>query len=145
MANLFNSFTKNLDKIFDDKCLYNKAGSVNRGPGLICGFYILFTIVSTIRNIIKSQKLIEYGFTRKQILIQNIIDILISVLSIIFIYHMCFICRGFIGFLVVVFFIHVVINLMRSVLFKNYNDYNDKLLMLNLKDIDSYKSSVNSN
>jgi hypothetical protein len=119
MANLFNSFTKNIDKIIDDKCLYNKDGSVSRGPGLICGFYIVSMILSTIFRIIKSQKLIKYELTRKQILIQNIIDILLLILEITFMYHMCFICRGFLGFLLLIV-VFSITNSIRSYLFKDY-------------------------
>ena len=85
-----NAITKILDKIFDDKCLYAKSGSAQRGPGIICGLYILLIITGLIYNIVTSQKnFVKYGLNRKQILVQNIIDILITIFSIVFIYHMC--------------------------------------------------------
>ena len=46
-----NIITNMLDKFFDDKCLYAKSGSVQRGPGLICGLYILLIVTSFIYNI----------------------------------------------------------------------------------------------
>ena len=115
-----NAITKMLDQIFDDKCLYAKSGSVQRGPGLICGLYILLIITSLIFNIVTTQKnLTQYGLSRGQILIQNGIDLLIAIFSIVFIYHMCYICRGFVGFLVLLL-INMSIGLIRLAVFKNY-------------------------
>lgn len=115
-----NAITKMLDKIFDDKCLYAKSGSVQRGPGVICGLYILLIITGLIYNIVTTQEyLTKYGLTRGQILIQNGIDLLLAIFSIVFIYHMCYICRGFVGFLVLLL-INMSIGLIRLAIFKNY-------------------------
>ena len=115
-----NAITKMLDKIFDDKCLYAKSGSVQRGPGVICGLYILLIITGLIYNIVTTQEyLTKYGLTRGQILIQNGIDLLLAIFSIVFIYHMCYICRGFVGFLVLLL-INMSFGLIRLAIFKNY-------------------------
>ena len=59
-----NAITKMLDKIFDDKCLYAKSGSVQRGPGIICGFYILLIITGLIYNLVTTQEyLTKYGLS----------------------------------------------------------------------------------
>jgi hypothetical protein len=113
-----NVLTKLLDKIFDDKCLYAKSGSVQRGPGIMCGFYIFFIIISLIYSLIITQKLTKFGFTREHILVQNAIDIVISIFSVIFIYHMCYICRGFVGF-IILFIINICILMLRVHIFKN--------------------------
>ena len=116
-----NQLTKMLDKFFDDKCLYAKSGSVQRGPGFLCGFYIFLIFTSLIYNIVMSQEyLTKYGLTRSQIILQNMIDVFISLLSIAFIYHMCHICRGFLGFVLLII-INIIINLIRFSIFTNYH------------------------
>lgn len=121
-----NAITKILDKFFDDKCLYAKSGSVQRGPGLICGLYILLIITALIFNIVTTQNLTKYGISREQILVQNGIDLLITIFSIVFIYHMCYICRGFVGFLVLLL-INMSIGFIRFAVFKNYDKASFKM------------------
>ena len=128
-----NAITKMLDQIFDDKCLYAKSGSVQRGPGVICGFYILLIITSLIYNIVITQKyLTKYGLSRGQILVQNGIDILLAIFSIVFIYHMCYICRGFVGFLVLLL-INMSIGLIRAAVFSSYTKASIKMGMDHIK------------
>ena len=115
-----NWLTKQLDRIFDDKCLFSKSGSQQRGPGFLCGLYIIIIIISLIYNIVSSQEyLTKYGLTRAQITLQNIIDVFIALFGIIFIYHMCYICRGFLGF-VILLVINICIGLIRAIIFKSY-------------------------
>ena len=124
-----NVITNMLDKFFDDKCLYAKSGSVQRGPGLICGLYILLIITGLIYNIVISQQyLTKYGLTREQVLLQNGIDILLAIFSIVFIYHMCYICRGFVGFLVLLL-INMSLGLIRAAIFINYTKASIKMGM----------------
>ena len=124
-----NVITNMLDKFFDDKCLYAKSGSVQRGPGLICGLYILLIITGLIYNIVISQQyLTKYGLTREQVLLQNGIDILLAIFSIVFIYHMCYICRGFVGFLVLLL-INMSLGLIRAAIFSNYTKASIKMGM----------------
>lgn len=118
-----------LDKVFDDKCLYAKSGSVQRGPGIICGLYILLIVTGLIYNIVISQQyLTKYGLTREQVLLQNGIDILLTIFSIVFIYHMCYICRGFVGFLVLLL-INMSLGLIRAAIFSNYTKASLKMGM----------------
>jgi hypothetical protein len=122
-----NAITKYLDKLFDDKCLYAKSGSVQRGPGFICGLYIILIIVGFIYNIIVTHKYLnQYGISRTQILLQNCIDIILAIFNIIFIYHMCYICRGFVGFLVLLL-INMIIGFIRMSIFTGYTKANIKL------------------
>jgi hypothetical protein len=115
-----NAITEMLDKIFDDKCLYAKSGSVQRGPGIICGFYILLIVTGLIYNLVMTQEYLnKYGLSRGQILVQNGIDLLLAIFNIVFIYHMCYICRGFVGFLVLLL-INGSIGLIRLSVFQNY-------------------------
>ena len=124
-----NVITNMLDKVFDDKCLYAKSGSVQRGPGIICGLYILLIITGLIYNIVISQQyLTKYGLTRQQVLLQNGIDILLAIFSIVFIYHMCYICRGFVGFLVLLL-INMSLGLIRAAIFSNYTKASIKMGM----------------
>jgi hypothetical protein len=128
-----NQLTKMLDKFFDDKCLYAKSGSVQRGPGFLCGFYIFLIFTSLIYNIVMSQEyLTKYGLSREQVVLQNMIDIVISLLSIVFIYHMCYICRGFLGFVLLIVF-NISIQFIRRILFKTYNTASIKMYMNKLK------------
>ena len=92
-----NQLTKMLDKFFDDKCLYAKSGSVQRGPGFLCGFYIFLIFTSLIYNIVMSQEsLTKYGLTRSQIILQNMIDVLtkLATLSVVFIIKKSLSCLG---------------------------------------------------
>jgi hypothetical protein len=124
-----NTITNMLDKVFDDKCLYAKSGSVQRGPGIICGLYILLIVTGLIYNIVISQQyLTKYGLTREQVFLQNGIDILLSIFSIVFIYHMCYICRGFVGFLVLLL-INMSLGLIRAAIFSNYTKASLKMGM----------------
>ena len=128
-----NQLTKMLDKFFDDKCLYAKSGSVQRGPGFLCGFYIFLIFTSLIFNIVMSQEyLTKYGLTRSQIILQNMIDIVISLLSIAFIYHMCYICRGFLGFVLLII-LNISIQFIRRIIFKSYNTASIKMYIDKLK------------
>ena len=116
-----NEITKMLDKFFDDKCLFSKSGSAERGPGFLCGLYIVLIFTSLLYNIVMSQEyLTKYGLSRSQVIVQNIIDVCISIFSIIFIYHMCYICRGFLGF-VLFLILNISIGLIRSSIFKSYS------------------------
>jgi len=122
-----NWLTTKLDKIFDDKCLFSKSGSVYRGPGFLCGLYIILIFTSLIFNIVISQEyLVKYGLTREQVVIQNIIDVAIAIFSIVFIYHMCYICRGFLG-LVLLIVINMCIQFIRKIVFKTYNQTSIKM------------------
>ena len=121
-----NAIAKMLDKFFDDKCLYAKSGSVQRGPGFLCGFYILLIIAGSIYNIVITQNLTKYGISREQIIVQNGIDLLLAIFSIVFIYHMCYICRGFVGFLVLLL-INMSIGLIRMTVFSSYNKASFKM------------------
>ena len=86
---------KLLNSVFDTKCLYKKTGEIKRGPGIICGFYIFTIICSLFYNIAVPEKNID-----KKERIKNIIsDLLHTIFSVLFMYHMCYICRGFVGFL----------------------------------------------
>jgi len=124
-----NQLAKMLDKFFDDKCLYAKSGSVQRGPGFLCGFYIFSIITSLIYNIVISQEyLTKYGLTRGQVVLQNMIDIAVSLLSITFIYHMCYICRGFLGFVLLII-LNISIQFIRRIIFKSYNTARIKMYM----------------
>ena len=128
-----NAITKILDQIFDDKCLYAKSGSVQRGPGIICGLYILLIVTSFIYNIVITQEyLTKYGLSRGQILVQNGIDLLLAIFNIVFIYHMCYICRGFVGFLVLLL-INMSIGFIRLAVFKNYAKASIKFGIDNIK------------
>ena len=125
-----NWLTKQLDKIFDDKCLFSKGGTQQRGPGFICGLYIILIIVSLVFNIVMTEKnMTKYGLDRGQVVLQNIIDVAVALFSIVSIYHMCYICRGFLGFVILII-INMCISMIRMMLF---NDYTKAILKHNLR------------
>jgi len=105
---------------FDDKCAYDSSGSRIRGPGLLCGGWILLLITGTILNIIWSWSLVDgVNLTWTSIIIQNIIDVMVTSLVVALAYNMCFICRGFVGFLVI-WLLLTVISAIRWYLFSSY-------------------------
>ena len=125
-----NWLTKQLDKIFDDKCLFSKSGTQQRGPGFLCGLYIILIIVGLVFNIVLTDNnMTKYCLSRGQVVLQNIIDVAVALFSIVFIYHMCYICRGFLGFVILIV-INMCISMIRMMLFK---DYTEAILKHNLR------------
>ncbi|MDA7663835.1 hypothetical protein N8569_00875, partial [bacterium] len=98
------------------------------------GKSILIDIITNlIYNIVITQEyLTKYGLSRGQILIQNGIDLLLAIFNIVFIYHMCYICRGFVGFLVLLL-INGSIGLIRAAVFSNYAKASFKMGIDNIK------------
>ena len=91
-----------LNMVFDTKCLYDASGKMINGPGIICGFYIIIMIIGLIINTYYSKKIKD-----KKTRIKNIIsDVIHTTLSVLFMYHMCYICRGFVGFIILIL-IHI--------------------------------------
>ena len=117
-----NWLTKQLDKIFDDKCLFSKGGTQQRGPGFICSLYIVLIIVGLIFSIVMTQKnRVNFNLTNGQVITQYIIDIILAIFSIVFIYHMCYICRGFLGFVILIV-INLCISMIRMMIFTDYTE-----------------------
>lgn len=101
-----------LNKVFDTKCLYDSSGKIVNGPGIICSFYIIIMIIGLIGNIYYSMEIKD-----KKTRIKNIIaDLIHTTLSVLFMYHMCYICRGFVGFMILIL-IHIGYALIRYGLF----------------------------
>ena len=48
-----------LNSVFDTKCLYKGSGEMKRGPGFICGLYIILIISGLIYNIAVPQENID--------------------------------------------------------------------------------------
>ena len=90
------ALVKILNKVFKTKCSYDASGKMKNGPGTLCGLYILIIIAALVYGLFFPRE----GLTEKEILKGRIFDIVYSLISIIFMYHMCFICRGFVGFLI---------------------------------------------
>ena len=89
-------FKIDLSNIFDNKCLYDKNRVLQIGPGIICWICIIWNIIYTI-NVLFSSKYasLHYGTIFK------LVDLGFSLFSIVFLYNMCRICRGFVGFLII--------------------------------------------
>jgi hypothetical protein len=109
-----------IDNTFEDKCYYDSNGNRVRGPGIICGTWIFLLIIGTMLNIIWSWGLVDNVKVKwSDIVLQNIIDIVITGIIVSIAYNMCYICRGFIGFLVV-WLVLTVFNAIRWFFFSSY-------------------------
>ena len=89
-------FKIDLSKVFDNKCLYDKKRVLQTGPGIICWICIVFNIIYTI-NVLFSP---EYALFGHYGTIFKVVDLGFSLFSIVFLYNMCRICRGFVGYLI---------------------------------------------
>ena len=109
-----------VDKIFQDACQKNWKGQIVRGPGIWCGLWIFLIVMGTIGNIVISWRLVDYDVSKTQILIQNLIDIIISMVVIYFVIRMCYICRGWTALAVVIIF-NMVFAALRLKFFSSYS------------------------
>jgi len=96
------------------------------------GTNLKFLNLNYIKIVTTQEYLTKYGLSRGQILVQNGIDLLLAIFSIVFIYHMCYICRGFVGFLILLL-INMSIGLIRLAVFKNYAKASFKMGMDHIK------------
>ena len=73
---------------------------LERGPGTLCYFYIIIIILGTITSLsyppdeIKEDKKATY----------YIVELIYGIFASGFMYYMCYMCRGFLGFIMVVIF-----------------------------------------
>lgn len=109
-----------VDNLFKDNCISNWKGEVIRGPGIWCGLWIVLIILGTVANIFYSWKLTDYNLSKGNIVVQNIIDILISMVQVYFIMRMCYICRGPTALFFVIVF-NIVFSALRLKLFSSYS------------------------
>ena len=115
------SWIKELSDYFSDDCLFDANGKRVRGPGILCSLWISLIILGTILNIIMSWKLLyKHNINNLSIVIQNVIEVLISFIMIVFIYNMCYKCRGLLAFFLVMLF-SIGFNIIRWFLFSSYN------------------------
>jgi hypothetical protein len=95
---------KFFDKFFENKC---KSGK-DTGPGLLCGIYIIWAILSFIYSVFVAHTspplLNRLGILRKNIILYTVFNALQLIFSIVFLYKMCSRCRGFVGFLIMACF-----------------------------------------
>lgn len=108
-----------VDELFDDECFKNSSGKVVRGPGIICSIWIILIIIGAITNILATWNLSKYNVSNGEILIQNFIDIILSMFQIYFTIRMCYICRPITGFFVLLVF-NIIISAIRLKLFTSY-------------------------
>tara|TARA_B110001469_G_C9546997_1_gene271483 strand:- start:193 stop:642 length:450 start_codon:yes stop_codon:yes gene_type:complete len=119
-----------INSTFDDNCAYDASGSRIRGPGLLCGTWIVLLVLGTLLNIVWSWKLVDgINLTWSDIIIQNIIDIVITTFVVTLAYNMCNICRGFVGFLVV----WVILTIISSVRWFFFSSYRSALMAINME------------
>ena len=109
-----------VDKLFQDACQKNWKGQVVRGPGVWCGLWVLLIVMGTIGNIVVSWRLVDYDVSKTQIVLQNLIDIVVSMVVVYFVMRMCYICRGWTAFAVVIVF-NMVFAALRLKFFSSYS------------------------
>ena len=108
-----NYITHTLDKLFKDECLYDKNNQKKSGPGIICLLFMFFIITDTIRNIKLNHSITE--LSDFAMYMEDLIDISSTLLVLTVTYHMCFICRGILGFFVVLTITSLIRYLRRSI------------------------------
>tara|TARA_Y100001970_G_C13774432_1_gene622152 strand:- start:155 stop:475 length:321 start_codon:yes stop_codon:yes gene_type:complete len=93
--------------IFKDKCIEYIDSESKRRIGFICGLYIFLLILGVlyyIYNIIYVLSKSDEDKDERLELVSiplSIYEIIVGLISIWFMYYMCSICRGFIGFLII--------------------------------------------
>lgn len=94
--------------IFRDKCIEYIDSESKRRLGFICGLYIFLLILGVIYYIYNISYILSKSDEDKdKIKVElfsipmSIYQIIFGLISIWFMYYMCSICRGFIGFLII--------------------------------------------
>jgi hypothetical protein len=108
-----------VNHLFQDACQKNWKGQVVRGPGLWCGMWVALVVLGTVANIVLSWRITD-EVSRTQIVVQNVIDIVLSMVVIYFIIRMCQICRGWSALFVVIVF-NIVFAALRLKFFSSYS------------------------
>ena len=147
-----------LEKIFKNKCLYKKNGKRSDDIGLISYIYLFISVIFLILNIfgyfdliIKYNKLKKNNvlpeslqITNNKIIFAFIIYLIISILQIIFFYNMAKICRGFLGFILLLIISMIKIKF-NNYFFNSYMKDIKVLLLMNDKGIINLKEYMIEN
>ena len=86
-----NIFKFDLSNVFNNKCLYDINGTLQPGPGIICWIYIIWSIIMTIimlfppKNLLFQQMIVQMPYAN----LFRFVDIIFSLVSIVFMYNMC--------------------------------------------------------
>ena len=93
--------------IFKDKCAEYIDSESKRRLGFICGLYIFLLILGVLYYIYNITYVLSKSDEDKDERLElvsiplSIYEIIVGLISIWFMYYMCSICRGFIGFLII--------------------------------------------
>jgi len=133
-----------LEKIFKNKCLYKKNGIRHDTLGFLSYLLILFYIIEllyiliiTIKVIKKLKNFKKNGIDINQfpsyssIILNLIKTYVVIIVSIIFFYNMAKICRGFLGFLLIIFIGYLIVKINNY--FKNNIEF-DIYMILQMND-----------
>jgi len=87
---------------------------IDRGPGTICWIYILLIVISTITQI-GFNKVFKKKLKEDKKTFFKIIVVIKGIFEALFMYYMCYICRGFVGFIIL-----LLVNLLYSTVLLPY-------------------------
>lgn len=121
--------------LFSDNCLYDKKGNKVHGPGVLCYLFIIlesiFLIAHIVHVIYNKDKFDKVSKTRFYLALSY--QIIFSLLSILFIYKMCYHCNGLIGIILLIV-VTVFSNFLFELIFPTYNIIDTHLKIKHISD-----------
>ena len=117
--------SKSIVSWFKDGCNFNSKGKAVRGPGFFCWTYLILMIIgiitSTFRMLHSAYTEIKQDKFNISFIIFSIVNILWSIVVMYFMYSMCYICRPWTGFGILII-AGIVYTMVQKILFKDLYD-----------------------
>ena len=114
--------SKNMVSWFKDGCDFNSKGKAIRGPGFFCWTYLAIMLIGVITStalmLHSAYTEIKQGKFNISFIIFSIVNILWGIVVMYFMYSMCFICRPWTGFAVLLI-AGVIFATVQKILFKD--------------------------
>ena len=114
--------SKSMVSWFKDKCDFNSKGKAVRGPGFFCWTYLILMIIgiitSTFIMLYSAYTEIRQDKFNIKFIIFSIVNILWGILVMYFMYSMCYICRPWTGFGILLIG-GIIFQLVQTILFKD--------------------------
>ena len=117
--------SKSIVRWFKDGCYFNSKGKAIRGPGFFCWAYLALMLISVITSIALTLRVayteIKQDKFNIKLIIFSIFNILWGIVVMYFMYSMCYICRPWTGFGILLI-TGVIFTMVQKILFKNLYD-----------------------
>jgi len=117
--------SKSIISWFKDGCDFNSKGKAVRGPGFFCWTYLVIMmigiIISTSLMLYSAYTEIRQDDFNIKFIIYSIINILWAIAVMYFMYRMCYICRPWTGFGILII-AGIVYTMVQKILFKDLYD-----------------------